>query len=122
MVTVHVAKPSSICSRHLTTIYSFVPIIIGQYIAEFFQANMHRGIARLKVILESTGGTPKARHFRAIKILTLGQMHFLPVQSMEHLKKGSVAAQVFNRFSAICRDIQNTRSDILSLKHGRGPQ
>ena len=70
MVTAHVTKPSCICSRHLMTIYSFVPIIIaGQYLAEFFQANMHCGIVHLEVNLESPGGHTKGKTLQSHKNL-----------------------------------------------------
>ena len=88
MVTVHVAKPSSICSRHLTTIYSFVPIIIGQYIAEFFQANMHCGIVHLEVNLESPGGHTKGKTLQSHKNLDLGTNAFFTCTINGASKKG----------------------------------
>jgi len=88
MVTVHVAKPFSICSRHLTMIYSFVPIIIGQYLAEFFQANMRRGIAHLKAILESTGGHTKGKTLQSHQNLDLGTNSFFTCTINGASKKG----------------------------------
>jgi hypothetical protein len=76
MVTVHVAMPSSICSRHSTTIYTFVPIIIGQYLADFFQANMCCGVALLEVILESTEGHTKGKTLQSHQNLYLGTNAF----------------------------------------------